>query len=120
MPARLGAAPALRRAGADKIALNVGEAAKDGNHQAPGAGGGVGPQLGQRAELPARIDDALDDGEKVEGRAGEAIYPRGNRESVLRGDFAGLDGDPSVRPASGGERPHVDNAVVDCNARRYC
>ena len=55
LAARLGAAPALRRAGADKIALHVGEAAKDGNHQAPGAGGGVGPRLGQRAELPARV-----------------------------------------------------------------
>jgi hypothetical protein len=60
LAARLGAAPALRRAGADKIALHVGEAAKDGNHQAPGAGGGVGPRLGQGAELPARVHDALD------------------------------------------------------------
>jgi len=35
---------------------------------------------------------------------GSATFFRGgNRESVLRGDFAGLDGDPSVRTASGGE-----------------
>ena len=76
LAAGLGAAPALRRAGADKIALHVGEAAKDGNHQAPGAGGGVGPRLGQRAELAARVHDALDGGEQVESRAGEAVNPR--------------------------------------------
>jgi hypothetical protein len=27
----------------------------------------IGPRLGQGAELPARIHDALDDGEQVEG-----------------------------------------------------
>jgi hypothetical protein len=36
----------------------------------------IGPRLGQGAELPARIHDALDDGEQVEGRAGETVYPR--------------------------------------------
>ena len=30
-----------------KIPLHVGEAAKHGDHQAPGAGAGVGPRLGQ-------------------------------------------------------------------------
>jgi hypothetical protein len=34
------------------------------------------PRLGQGAELPACIHDALDDGEEVEGRAGETVYPR--------------------------------------------
>jgi hypothetical protein len=60
----------------DKIALDVRQSPKDGNHQAPGAGCGVGPRLGQRAELPARIHDALDGGEQVESRAGEAVNPR--------------------------------------------
>jgi hypothetical protein len=73
LAARLGAAPAFRRAGADKIALHVGEAAKDGNHQATGAGGGVGPRLGQGAELPASVHDALDDGEQVKSRAGDEV-----------------------------------------------
>jgi hypothetical protein len=31
---------------------------------------------GQGAELPACIHDALDDGEQVEGRAGETVNPR--------------------------------------------
>ena len=46
-----------------KVALHVGQAAEDGNHQAAGACGGVGPRLGHRAELRARVHDALDDGE---------------------------------------------------------
>ena len=36
----------------------------------------LGPWLRERAELPASIHDALNDGEKVEGRAGEAVYLR--------------------------------------------
>jgi hypothetical protein len=43
LPARRGAAAAFRRAGADKVALHVGQPAQDGNHQPPGAGRGVGP-----------------------------------------------------------------------------
>ena len=38
LPALLRAAAALGGAGADKIALDVGEAAEDGNHKPPGAG----------------------------------------------------------------------------------
>src|SRR3954464_13278820 len=41
----LGAAPAFSSAGADKIALNVRQPAENGNHQAPGAGAGIGPRL---------------------------------------------------------------------------
>jgi hypothetical protein len=47
LPALLGRAAALGGAGADKVALDVGEAAQHGNHQAPGAGAGVGPRLDQ-------------------------------------------------------------------------
>jgi hypothetical protein len=47
----LGAASALCRAGTDKIALYVGQATEYGQHQAPGAGAGVGPRLGQWSEL---------------------------------------------------------------------
>jgi hypothetical protein len=43
----LGAASALGGAGADKIALHVRQSAENGNHQAPGAGAGIGPRLGQ-------------------------------------------------------------------------
>jgi hypothetical protein len=44
----------------DKVALQVRQPAEDGNHQPPGAGGGVRPRFGQRTELPARIHNALD------------------------------------------------------------
>ena len=49
----LGAASAFGGTGADKIALHVGEAAENRQHQAPGAGAGVGPRLGQGSKLRA-------------------------------------------------------------------
>src|SRR3954470_7648075 len=45
LPPRLGAAAALRRAGADEVALHIGKATEDSDHQPPGAGRGVGPRL---------------------------------------------------------------------------
>jgi hypothetical protein len=53
----LGAAASFGGAGADKIALHVGEASEDGEHQAPGAG--VGPRLGQGSKLRLGVRDAL-------------------------------------------------------------
>ena len=47
LPALLRPAAALGDAGADKITFNVGQAAENGNHQAPGAGAGVEPWPGQ-------------------------------------------------------------------------
>ncbi len=47
LSALLRPAAALGGAGADKIALHVGQAAQHGNHQPPGAGSGIGPRLGQ-------------------------------------------------------------------------
>ena len=63
LPALLRAAAALGGAGADKIALHVGEAAQHGYHQSPGPGAGVGPWLRQRTELRLGVHDLLDDGE---------------------------------------------------------
>src|SRR5712671_5761161 len=51
LPALLGPAAALGGAGADKVTLHIGETAKDGDHQPPGAGASVGPRLRQRAEF---------------------------------------------------------------------
>jgi hypothetical protein len=45
LPALLRPAAALGGAGADKVALDVGEPSEDGNHQPPRAGAGVGPRL---------------------------------------------------------------------------
>ena len=72
----LGAAPTFGGAGADQIALHVGEASEYGEHQAPGAGAGVGPRLRQGSKLRLGVRDALDDGEQVEGAASEAVDPR--------------------------------------------
>jgi len=59
LPALLRPAAAFGGAGADKIALHVREAAEYGNHQSPGASAGVGPRLGERAELRLGVDDLL-------------------------------------------------------------
>jgi hypothetical protein len=49
----LGTASAFGGTGADQIAFHIGKPAENGNHQAPGAGAGVGPRLRERAELRA-------------------------------------------------------------------
>jgi hypothetical protein len=59
---------------ADKIPLDVGQAAEYRRHQAPGAGAGVGPRFRQGSELRLRVNDPPDDGEQVEGRAGEGSF----------------------------------------------
>jgi len=69
-----------------ETALHVGQAAQHGDHQAAGAGAGIGPRLGQRAELPAGIHNALHDGKEVEGRARQAVYPR-HRHNVAGGEI---------------------------------
>ena len=69
----LGAAPAFGGAGADKVALNVCEAAQYRQHQTPGAGAGVGPWLGHRSKLRLRVHDALDDAEQVERAARQPV-----------------------------------------------
>jgi hypothetical protein len=71
----LGTAPALGCAGADKIALNIGKPAEDGEHQAPGAGAGVGSRLREGTELRLAVHDPLDDGEEVERAAGQPVNP---------------------------------------------
>jgi hypothetical protein len=75
----LSAASALCRARADQVALDVGEASEYRQHQAPDAGAGVGPRLGQGSKLRLRVHDALDDGEQVESAAREAVDPRNRR-----------------------------------------
>jgi hypothetical protein len=83
----LGAAPAFGGAGADQIALHVGEASEDGEHQAPGAGAGVGPRFRQGSKLRLGVRDALDDGEEIEGAASEAVDPC-HRHHVAGGELA--------------------------------
>ena len=69
----LGAAPPFGGAGANQVALYVGEAAENGEHQAAGAGAGVGPRLGQGSELRLGVHDALDDTKQIEGAAGQPV-----------------------------------------------
>jgi hypothetical protein len=76
LPALLRPAAALGGAGADKIALHVRQSAENGNHQAPGAGAGVGPRFGQGSKLRLGVHDLLDDGEQVEGAARQPVDAR--------------------------------------------
>jgi len=62
LPALLRPAAALGSAGADKIALDVGEAAEYSDHQSPGAGAGVGPRLRQGSELRLGVQSREGDG----------------------------------------------------------
>jgi hypothetical protein len=55
----LGAAPAICGAGADKIALDVGQPAENRQHQAPGAGAGLDPRLRAKSELRLGVHDRL-------------------------------------------------------------
>jgi hypothetical protein len=89
LPALLRPTTALGGAGADEITLHVGEAAKHGNHQPPGTGAGIGPWLGEGAELRLGVDDLLDDGEQVEGA------PRARRSIRVT-----VTTSPGARPAS--------------------
>ena len=83
----LGTAPAFGGAGADKIALHVRNPAEYRQHQAPGAGAGVGPRLGQGSELRLGVHDALDDAEQIKGAAREAVDPR-HRHHVAGAELA--------------------------------
>jgi len=47
LSSHLGAAPAFGGACADKIALNIGQAAENRQHQSPAAGAGVGPPFAE-------------------------------------------------------------------------
>jgi hypothetical protein len=96
LSACIGAAPAFGSACPNKIALHVGEAAKDGNHQAPGAGGGVGPRLGQ-------------------GKAPHTGQGRGSRR---REGFRPVEGGTCISHSRRPPRPLL--APVPCRAADAC
>ena len=50
--------------------------AQHGQHEAAGAGAGIGPRFSQRTETCVGIGDLLDDGKQVEGGARQAVNPR--------------------------------------------
>lgn len=87
---------------ADKVALHVGQAAEDGNHEASGARGGSAHGSASERKR-ARIHDSFDDGEQVESRAGDAVDPIA---------FAELDAHNLNRAAlrSGPHQPQVSKS----------
>jgi len=60
---------AVARAGTNQLALELGNAADDRDHQSAGRRRGVGPGLAQRFELRARLADLVEDIQEVPRRA---------------------------------------------------
>ena len=81
----LSAASAFGGMGADKVALDIGQAARYRNHQAPGASAGVGPTVPLVTGIDLGVHDALDDTEEVEGAARVTVDAR-HRHHVAGGD----------------------------------
>ena len=111
--ARLGAHPALGGAGADQVALDIGQPAEHGDHQAAGRCRRIGPWLGERAELCLAIHDRLHDGKQVEGRAGKPIDARDQY------GVAGIESGErcSARAGPGGPQLAVDLILAGVGAR---
>ena len=65
LAAQFGAGAAFAAARADKITLHVRQTARDGNRQPARAGRRIRPRFREAEELPSRVDDLFDDGEKV-------------------------------------------------------
>jgi protein-L-isoaspartate(D-aspartate) O-methyltransferase len=95
----IGAAPSLGCAGADKIALNIGQPAEYRQHQPPGAAGAVGPRFRQRSKLRLGVHDSFDDGEEV------TKVLRASRDGVARrGDRARYSRFSGAAPHKGPDR----------------
>src|SRR5580700_7693605 len=74
--ARLGAGASFAGPRADQLALELGEAAENGEHQAAVGCGGVGPRVTERAKPGLLAGDRRESVGKVAGRAGETVEPR--------------------------------------------
>ncbi len=73
--AGLGEPAALAGADADQLALKLGQAAKDGEHQAAVGRSGVGPGVAQGPETGLAAGDRRQGVEKIAGGAGQAVQP---------------------------------------------
>ena len=60
----------------DQLSLELGEAAKNGQHKSAVRGGGVGPGIGDRAEARALLRNGGDHVQQVARAAGRPIKPR--------------------------------------------
>jgi hypothetical protein len=87
LAAQLGAGAAFACACADQLALYIRQPAKHGNHQPPRAGRCVRPRLREAEELPARVDDIFDDGEKRERGSREPVNARDHHLIARREGF---------------------------------
>ena len=87
LPARRRPASAFGRAGTDQVTFHVRQTTQHGQHEAAGAGAGIGPRLGQLLKTRAGIRNLFDDGEQVEGGARQAVDPR-HHHHITAGELA--------------------------------
>ncbi len=73
--AGLGELPALAGARADQLALELGQTAQDGEHQAAVGCSGVGPGVAQGPESGLAAGDRRQGVEEIAGGAGQPVQP---------------------------------------------
>lgn len=107
--ARLGPLASLAGAGADEIALELGEAAENRQHQASMRRRRVRPCIGQGPESSARLGHCVERVEKVARRFRQPVEPRHEQRVALgkrfkrAGQFAAID----LLGAGGAQRLHL-------------
>jgi len=74
--ALFGAFASFARAGTDQVAFELGNAAKDGEQQAPMRGRGVRPCLMKRTQTGSGLRDPVERVQEVARRSREAVKPR--------------------------------------------
>jgi hypothetical protein len=85
LPAGLGALASFACSGADQLALELGQAAQHGGHQAALSGRRVGPGIAERAKARTLARDGVEDVEQLARRSGEMVEAR-HHEHVAGGE----------------------------------
>jgi hypothetical protein len=75
---------------ADQFALELGEAAEDGQHQSAVRRGGVGPGVAERAKADVLAAEQREDVEQVARRARQPVEPRDSKTSPARSERSRL------------------------------
>ena len=110
--ARLHPLSPFRRAGADQVALELGQPAQHGQHQPPVGDGGGGPCVAKRPETGLALGDGGQRVQHVACRSGEAIDTRhhqhvaGAPDALGRSRMPQLGTSGAVRGAASNGRPY--------------
>src|SRR5262249_29376159 len=97
---RLGALPALAGALANELALELGQAAEDGEHQLAVWCGGVGPGIAQALEARAAVGDLSEHVQQVPGRSCQPVEPADEQYVAFLQRLDGLGELEAIRASS--------------------